>query len=1185
MHDQKKHISFYSAQKLSSWVLLRLILLFGLLLIQIPISQAQNAPSLQQSEQSSLESEIKSLETEIVNDQKFAADKKENAKGYKGLAEKTDDKFSKKQYEDKAALRDREAERILKKIIEKEKKLAGLKEKLGEKQRADKRLKVANEKSSNDIDAQRKVEEAAKKTYDKMNVQQVLGLWRFKDGDRPFVLVQQDPSAASYQHELEAHTMERVWKGQYISAMDQAAVVELTYKPKASEMNPEVPEWAREKVEGNLMWRLNVEMEGTCGTPRLVGVFHPGKIGWDENGEDNPEGAWVEGKGDPIEYPLYKGGADLNFDSFGSIQLYLRLPGKDYNTQIDKIEGLIKRQKFYINVVLPPEIAKKHGRKLTVKIEGLENGDDTKVELESFGNFNGARSLVYSHNDQITIADDTDMREESREPTFLSLSYILGNKGARLDLDVDNEEQVKFSFEGASQTVPIYNSWVQRKIARHKDAVSRLRNFYGMVINSPSATKASKEAAVDKLRMLLNYEAIKVPKDTKIYVHDYMLYAVGEMYFRESGGLLSMSPGAIEKDSRQAHHYMKAQRLDIPLTDEARLGKNHKSGLYDGVIWTSYYERAKIMYAMNNARKEYRNEALNEIPQAFAFALYSGVAAVSSAGDVYTLITGDNIFGKKAKGWERIMSAVGLAGMPVLTIAGPRIATMPTLKSFGYGGLSRRASSSMKSARIKEGNLVKMAAERRAFFADVPSTVKTPQLESAGLSVSVHQPTNNVVGCAMSSKVKPNAKFAEPPNTMPPVPDAPRPVPESTAGTGKALLPREIPPVPGKPRPLPGKKNPKSAAVQLPEGLAPMPGDPPPVPKVDLEAGKLQRFYESDAVTFLDPDGAPLLPPQKFETCACESMKLHMFDQIKMYFTEMLTFSGLVKAGKVKPGDKNMPLKDGFTDVQARAMVEMTGGETIPLPHRLKLSLDTLGNWMKNGWGVRHVLNIHGEPHAVAIRRFKRNEKGDITEVHWYDPAFGKEVRAPVCEYVNRLADGYDTLLFRWNEKPPKNRPTIEYPSSKKPPPKSSRKATDPDNFDPLAKDDVPELKTLDDVITYMYEDAMHKIPKLNAVPQNVLDALKDGRVHWQAANTSGPGLAGASFSYGKALPLKKGAGAIRIKSGRERYIEFIDVGTGYKVRYWESGEVGVGNFKTYIPREHLQYTEPSNPGWHDLPP
>src|SRR5262245_4029740 len=75
--------------------------------------------------------------------------------------------------------------------------------------------------------------------------------------------------------------------------------------PKFEEMNSEIPEWARKRVEGKLSWELELVAADECGYPALQGKWYPGEVSWreekDQAGNVLKQEATVVGRGVPRE--------------------------------------------------------------------------------------------------------------------------------------------------------------------------------------------------------------------------------------------------------------------------------------------------------------------------------------------------------------------------------------------------------------------------------------------------------------------------------------------------------------------------------------------------------------------------------------------------------------------------------------------------------------------------------------------------------------------------------------------------------------------------------------------------------------------------------------------------------------------------------------------------------------------
>lgn len=987
-------------------------------------------------------------------------------------------------------------------------------------------------------------------------VESFIGLWRdVGHEDEPFVIVQQDPGSKAYPNRLEAHTPRRVWKGDFHSDPPPGEpLITMTYKPKAEEMNPEIPEWARKKIEGTLEWKLKIDAAGTCGTPALSAAFYPGEVKWEEKEELMGKGkVSVEGEGEARRIDLRQSVADMRFYSYGSAKLFLRPPGLgrqksddeaaqtgDFNEYTDTVDALVQGQRFFIEAVLPYDEAKKQGETLTVNIKA-SGGDKTTVDLRA-GAMRQGRAVRYTHTDPVTIADPLDVTEEDRDPPLLSMNYILGYQGARIDLDVENGELVTFSFGGAQQAVPVFNSWVQRGINQHQEAIQRLRPFFSLVLADPSATKEQKEQATKRLIMITNYE--RITDSDKI--HDFIRYHVGDAYFNEARGLISMSPDEIQREAELTGAY-----YDL---GDLRDGSKNKSGIYNGVVWTSQYEMKRIEDTVVRARVNYRDTALTELPRAMTFALYTTVMGMTGAGDAYTLSTGKDIFGKPVPAWQRVMSAISLVSSTTLTFTAPHVMTPPTMSGFNPSQLS--------------GRIMRLGARQRLKLHEhINAKYGAQKLEAAMKTMNAEQVAAVAPGAGKPAEA-----------------GAPGNEPIGCGGN---------------------KKNPTAVteAVPLPSGMPPLPAHPAPLHPRILE---LKARYGAN-VKVVNAGRTPRLPPQEFETCQLGSTQLAMFEDVGFAMSEMTQFGVVVRNGQVKVGVGEMPLAKGYNDGQTVGFLEATGAEVMTIPSRNNsrpLTLEAMDAWIQKGWRIRDVVRTldTNQPHAIEPREMIRNEKGEITDVQWYDSAYGEILELPACDYINQLAaGGYDIILYRWKEggkaqtvaarqptiQYPK-KPTIEYPDDTKRNPGAGQKRSDIDVSDMHLLDDKgnvvsrkqqaaheAEVKRLDKRLEQLHPG--NTKPHLNTISRESLRKIY-ASMKWLP-----PKEGGAAFSRaGSDFTGRHEVIAVRIRPGHENFVEMVPTsnGTGYVPRYWESGQKGVGKSSDIVPAEHFEWIDGDLKAW-----
>lgn len=90
------------------------------------------------------------------------------------------------------------------------------------------------------------------------------------------------------------------WQGTY-----KDGKLTFTRKPLADEMEKTAPAWARQAVQGQIEWSLELDARDKCGVPDLSGKWYPGLIKVDEEkdsgGKVLSQKASVAGKGTPVD--------------------------------------------------------------------------------------------------------------------------------------------------------------------------------------------------------------------------------------------------------------------------------------------------------------------------------------------------------------------------------------------------------------------------------------------------------------------------------------------------------------------------------------------------------------------------------------------------------------------------------------------------------------------------------------------------------------------------------------------------------------------------------------------------------------------------------------------------------------------------------------------------------------------
>ncbi len=615
------------------------------------------------------------------------------------------------------------------------------------------------------------------------DVYEMLGMWTSTDDKFDLVIVQKEPDSPINPYALEAHSRNRVWQGTYTglppghTARTQNARVEFRYTPHADEMNPEIPEWARRQIAGKLIWRLEVDEAGTEIDPLLSVKWFRGEVHWTE-GADGQK-AWVDGDGVPLVFELAPQVA-LQVAELQGPTLSIRLESSiDYDPTANPIEALLKGQRFFVRVTLPIEMAKQVGQKITVDIKGLTKGDTERIELTA-GAMVGLRPVNYTHGNAVTFADCSLLVRPQRNPQIMSIGWIFGVEGDCLDMTILNGEIVEFVYGDIYQQVTVYNSWVQRGIAMHKEGAGRLELIYRSM-QQGNYTAEQKEAARRRLQMLANYRALLAsPKITDLH-----RFELGELYLGTqrgpgrfltssspsigisygppvadltSAGLIALTDGQIEEYYQYVLRYPPAPPAEPTwfnpllkaylegLTGEDLTPDAHTAADDAAIAWTSKAEAMFVRTALFQLSHELLNSFTRTTVENFAFGLYEGYVTALPGGDVYLVVTGTDHWGNKQPTWQRVLAGVGLASGAILTLAdiNPRslIASDIWRSRVGSGQFRHTTllPSGTSSVRLVDG---------LEEIPDLPGTLKQVQREQTVLRVTADAVGDAPTGCAL----------------------------------------------------------------------------------------------------------------------------------------------------------------------------------------------------------------------------------------------------------------------------------------------------------------------------------------------------------------------------------------------------------------------------------------------------
>ncbi len=834
----------------------------------------------------------------------------------------------------------------------------------------------------------------------KMSLTKTLGVWRpTKDGDWPFVIVQEDPDFEAYPNRLEAHTQTRVWKGNYHSSEvgdpsrgNLEGRVTFTYKPIPDEMNGAIPQWAREQVNGKLEWRIELDEAGSEADPRYSMKWYPGRVRWREGDGGAGEGeAWVDGDGTPLRFELAKD-EGLDIETWSRPVLRVGLNRPDHDPATHPLEALMKHQTFTVKVTLPYDVAKEQGSSLTVEVKALGSGNGTTLELTAAGSV-GLRPVTYSHVAAASLADRRSGGE--RTPPFGSLARIFGAEGTRLDIDVDNAEVVEFRFGDAYQRLPVYDTWVQRGLVRHRQGFERLGAIYAGIIASPSPTPAQKEAAHRKRLQLSNYWSLRQSEQ----LTDLHKYNLGELYLGEdappvryagsvlgAASIVQMSDEqmralatALTRPRRDGSYFNPLMQAFLEgITGEA-LG-NNAIGTADRIPWTSPAEAALARYVIADTSADVASSAVRIAAEKGVFGLYDGYVGATGAGDFYLLLTGKDQFGKRQPKWRRVMIAVGLGSQTLLHLNSARLS-----RSFGASG--PRAAVHRLGAPVIANETIDVAGKGR----------RVAGVEGAG------GVTADLPGSVKSSQApQTRVRFAgDPPGTGSPVCAAPR-----RAAPGDGIFLDELD--------LTGAGG-------------------------DLATA---RALYGDNVRIIDEGGPRLFSPQAGGTCNLMTTNYLVNKRLGRLISEV---DGLRRAARIKLKQARREVTQGVrTKAEATPYEQLSASELGEIISELgasnkimreyaqtlgakiseldpsnngRINLRAIRTALSNDYDVKMILKLESEYHAVAVTEIVADADDIITHVRFYEPNLGRIVELPAGRFEGLIARdiGYgNTTLLRW---------------------------------------------------------------------------------------------------------------------------------------------------------------------------
>lgn len=1013
-----------------------------------------------------------------------------------------------------------------------------------------------------------------------LKLKDAIGFWEIGESGNFLVIAQENPGSKAYSYKLEAHTKDRVWKGIYTPfeegdvQREQDAAVVFKYTPKAEEMNPDIPEWARRKIAGQLEWEIHLDRPQVCGgEPTLDGKFFPGKVKWSEESKI----AELDGRGEPRPFLL-------NWRHFepekavASTAIRLRPPGigrlnKDgEHIAFFPLTDLLEGQVFYIDALLPYDLAKETGETLSIKISGTKDGGSETVTLKR-GKFRKGAAVKYTHYEPLYFGDGKTFFSES---WWANLKQNFGQHGKQLDLGLTDGEGARFTFDQTSMQVPVYKTVESYALARYMEAARHLKAFYAARVANPKTKPAFKENAQLWFGRLQNFEALMRHPE-----HPTWLKVILAKTYIGSQAYLPQIMSFPDRHERLATEWWVSTGTDVnspdnlnrvQLTDAERIGDNDPEGRFDGVVWVNNHEKTKISNLLDVKWREKAKTAFLNFSKNLTVGLYEFLLSEISFGfqgfsigiaDIHALVTGTDHYGHKVSTEQKLDIVLGVMMSRLESQYQPDVVSelqQGLENQMGYGDTRTgqqfaTASENMYRPEPRRRNVqrqkVKLHHPGKHKNPDLPNTLSTKQKEHVAPALAADNHTHK------SSDAE--AVSCAPPRTH---------TPNADADGDEAHLARAM--------------------------------------NVGARYGVNADIVKIDSPNTRQPE---------FGFCQMEAI-LHAAgaDMSEMQALKLMVENSEEFAAKLRTVSREKhPLLYGLNESEAELLANLIGRETVVIPKDHTMSMQALKNWQDNGWSIKasiHANDYDGpgdNKHSVDIVKIEQNTTGCGYAVTVYDKDMQATVKMP-AEDFEAIQAKWDIMFHRQQEgvpvpkrfarkddgtPPPRVKKNNQHEQSEPAnvePHSFNPRAHDPDNpigpdvFDPDEPENIPAFDNLDDAWTYMHPD-INRAPKANAISGDVLEALVNGRTHWQPAIPKF-GEAGASFSYdGRVLAKTDGKeGVISIKPGHEKYIDFYNTGYGYTITYWPSGEVGVGQSNTYIPRKHLRYMTPETPYWQDLP-
>jgi hypothetical protein len=498
-----------------------------------------------------------------------------------------------------------------------------------------------------------------------------IGEWQDRERNIEVVLESTEPHDPSQSEKVKLTGRKNaVWQGRVeLGSASTPTRFTFTRRPTWDEMNSEIPEPVRRKIEGQLEWKLELrhdESECVCVDATVQATWYPGEVRWTDGDGSGP--ARVSGPGNPIKFELTKADDDLQLVGYFAPTLVVHL-GDPARARIDPVRYLVKGQPFQIQVLMSGEEAKKRGDTIELRVRGKAGGAESTVKLTLAPQTRKNIVVRYEHQDWITINDRGKVfgKKGGLTPGDLLCAFYtpcviaaiggtpppeFGSGTGRLDLSVKNAEDVEFALDPAVQSVRVYNSEAKLILARYDDSFNNLAQFFNAVLSGAKYTAEQRRAADRRFQLARHAHAfvVDVPPEQ---INELVKVQVARLYYDTLiFGPVQQWYGIGGSPAPPANEY--------------------------GFVWTSQNEKSSVENRIFFAKKDTRLDVtemgldaalkrLVPLSEALALGVPSMAFHLTPLGDAYIVFKGQDVLGHKVDLSDRIGAALNL-GLSALTL-------------------------------------------------------------------------------------------------------------------------------------------------------------------------------------------------------------------------------------------------------------------------------------------------------------------------------------------------------------------------------------------------------------------------------------------------------------------------------------------------------------------------------------